>query len=218
MPESGPSDTYCLGVLASGGGTNFQAILDRCLSGGLPARIGVVISNNSGAGALERARKAAIPTAHLSSWTHPDPEQLDLAIAGTLQAHGVDLVILAGYMKKLGTHLLGAFPGRVTNIHPALLPAFGGTGMYGLNVHSAVIDSGARVTGVTVHLANEEYDRGPIIAQDVVRVHQDDSPETLAERVLKTEHRLYSEVVNWFAEGRVAVEEGRVKVLGPSEA
>jgi phosphoribosylglycinamide formyltransferase-1 len=128
------------------------------------------------------------------------------------QSHGADLVLLAGYMKKVGPRLLKAYPNRVLNIHPALLPSFGGEGMYGLRVHKAVLDSGAKVSGVTVHVVDEVYDHGPIVAQETVPVEQDDTPETLAARVLKVEHHIYSSVVKLFAEGRVCVEGGRVRI------
>lgn len=212
MTTSDQTAAYRLGVLASGGGTNLQAILDRCASGQLPARVAVVISNNSGSGALARARRAGVPTFHLSGYTHPAPGALDRAIADTLNAHGVDLVVLAGYMKKLGPVTLGAYPNRILNIHPALLPAFGGRGMYGLRVHEAVIESGAKVTGATVHLVDEEYDRGPVVAQRAVPVSPEDTPESLAERVLEVEHALYAEVIRLFAEGRVAVNGRRVEI------
>lgn len=213
MPASEKTGVFRLGALASGGGTNLQAIMDRCASGDLPARMAVVISNNSGSGALERARRAGVPTCHLSGRTHPGPQALDRAIAEVFQSYGVDLVVLGGYMKKLGPVTLQAYPNRILNIHPALLPAFGGKGMYGLRVHQAVIESGAWISGVTVHLADEEYDHGPIVAQEAVRVGPDDTPESLAARVLEVEHRLYWEVVRLFAEGRVAVEGRRVRIL-----
>lgn len=213
MPASEKTGVFRLGALASGGGTNLQAIMDRCASGDLPARMAVVISNNSGSGALEGARRAGVPTCHLSGRTHPNPQALDRAIAEVFQSYGVDLVVLGGYMKKLGPVTLQAYPNRILNIHPALLPAFGGKGMYGLRVHQAVIESGAWISGVTVHLADEEYDHGPIVAQEAVRVGPDDTPESLAARVLEVEHRLYWEVVRLFAEGRVAVEGRRVWIL-----
>ena len=218
MPALEKVDVYRLGALASGGGTNLQAIMDQCSSGELPACMAVVISNNSDSGALERARRSGVSACHLSGRTHPDPGALDKAIAGVFQSHGVDLVLLAGYMKKLGPVTLQSYPSRILNIHPALLPAFGGKGMYGTRVHRAVIESGARVSGVTVHLADEEYDRGPIVAQQAVQVDQDDTPESLAARVLEVEHRVYSDVVRLFAEGRVRVEAGRVRILENTES
>ncbi|MDP6038130.1 MAG: phosphoribosylglycinamide formyltransferase, partial [Candidatus Latescibacteria bacterium] len=151
-------------------------------------------------GALERARNANLPVAHLSSVTHPESDALDRAIENVLVQYGVNLVVLAGYMKKLGPRVLAAFSNRIINIHPALLPAFGGRGMYGERVHQAVIECRAQFSGATVHLVNEEYDQGPILLQEIVRVLPDDTPETLAARVLEVEHRLFPAAVGLFAE------------------
>lgn len=172
-----------------------QAIIDACASGELEAEIGVVISNNADSLALKRAREQRIPAVHLSTRTHPDPEQLDAAIARTLSEHGVDLVVLAGYMRKVGPITLGRFPGGILNIHPALLPKYGGEGMYGRRVHEAVLASGDAVTGVTIHLVDEEYDRGPVLARREVPVLPGDTVDTLAARVLEQEHRLYVETL-----------------------
>lgn len=204
---------YCLGVLASGGGTNLQAILDRCASGRLPARVGVVIGNNSRSGALARARRAGVPAIHLSGRTHPRPGSLDRAVAETLGSYGVDLVVLAGYMKKLGPVTLEMYKNRIVNIHPALLPAFGGKGMYGQHVHRAVVRSGAQVSGATVHLVDEEYDTGPIILQRRIRVAPEDTPDSLAGRVLAVEHELYAEAIRLFSEGRIRVDGRKVRIL-----
>ncbi len=192
-----------IGVLASHGGTNLQAIIDTCADGSLDAEIRVVISNNSRSLALERARRANIPTAHLSAVTHPDPAHLDAAIAHILSAHGVELVALAGYMKKLGPRTLSRYRNRILNVHPALLPKFGGRGMYGERVHAAVIAAAESVSGVSVHLVNEEYDRGPVIAQSEVPVMPNDTPETLAARVLQQEHRLYPHTIQRIASGEI---------------
>ena len=192
-----------IGVIASHGGTNLQAIIDACTDGSLDARIRVVISNNSRALALERARRANIPTAHLSAVTHPDPARLDAAIADTLASHGVELVALAGYMRKLGPQTLRRYRNRILNVHPALLPKYGGRGMYGERVHSAVLAAGERVSGVSVHLVDEEYDRGPVIAQAEVPVLSDDAPETLAARVLEQEHILYPRTIQRIASGEI---------------
>ena len=212
MSDPDGAGTFRLGILASHGGSNFQAIFDRCVSDEIPAEVGVVISNNSKCGAIERARSQGLPWAHLSSRTHPDPVDLDSAILKCLQAHQADLVVLAGYMKMLGARTLDAYANRIINIHPALLPAFGGLGMYGEHVHEAVIASGARVTGATVHLVDEHYDTGRIIAQEVVKVYEDDTPQSVARRVLAVEHSLYPAVVRLFAERRVTVDDGRVRV------
>ena len=209
----GRNDVYCLGVLASGGGTNLQAILDRSASGRLPARVGVVIGNNSQSGALTHARRAGVPVFHLSGWTHPKPGVLDRSIAETLRSHGVDLVVLAGYMKKLGPVTLKVYRDRILNIHPALLPAFGGKGMYGRRIHEAVVRSGAAISGATVHLVDEEYDTGPIILQRRVRVAPEDTPDSLARKVLAVEHELYAEAIGLFAEGKIRVDGREVRIL-----
>jgi phosphoribosylglycinamide formyltransferase-1 len=201
-----------LGILASGGGTNLQAIIDSIEIGRVTARIAVVISNNSKAWALVRARHHGIPAIHVSRPMFSSEEELDRAIFRTLQEHRVELVILAGYMKKIGLQTIRAYRNRILNTHPALLPAFGGHGMYGHHVHEAVLASGATVSGVTIHLVDEEYDHGPIVAQRTVPVLSGDTPETLAARVLEQEHLLYPQVIQWFAEGRVRVEGGQVKV------
>ena len=192
-----------IGVLASHGGTNLQALMDACADGSLDARISVVISNNSRSIALERARRSRIPVAHLSSVTHPDPSRLDKAIANTLTSYGVELVALAGYMRKLGPETLRRYRNRILNVHPALLPKFGGRGMYGERVHSAVLAAGEHVSGVSVHLVDEEYDRGPVIAQTEVPVMLDDTPDTLAARVLEQEHILYPRTIQRIASGQL---------------
>lgn len=177
-----------LGVLASHRGTNFQAIIDACRDGKLDAEPVIAISNNSDALALQRARAAGIPTVHLSSVTHPADDDRDAAMAQALREHNVDLLVLAGYMKKLGPETLSEFAGRIINIHPALLPRHGGKGMYGMNVHRAVLESGDRETGITVHWVEDQYDSGPIIAQRKIPVRPDDTPESLSGRVLAQEH------------------------------
>ena len=192
-----------LGFLASHGGSNMQAIFDAVREGRLDAELGVVISNNSKATALERARTAGVPWRHLSSVTHPDPDALDQAIRDALQQHGVNLVVMAGYMKKLGPKTLEIYHGKVLNIHPALLPKYGGVGMYGIHVHEAVLAAKDKVSGVTVHLADDMYDHGRILAQREVPVEEDDTPETLAARVLKTEHQLYAETIQKIATGEI---------------
>jgi len=193
--------TLQLGFLASHGGSNLQAILDACRTGRLDAVPRVVISNNSQAMALERARRAEVPAYHVSGRTHPGGE--DAEILRLLRLHGVDTVVLAGYMKKLGPAMLRAYRGRILNIHPALLPKFGGPGMYGGRVHAAVLAAGERVSGVTVHLVDERYDQGPVLAQRQVPVEEGDSPETLAARVLIQEHRLYAETLQRIAAGEI---------------
>jgi phosphoribosylglycinamide formyltransferase 1 len=182
-----------------------QAILDACAAGRLDAVPCAVISNNSGAPALARAQAAGIPRYHISAATHPGAAEDD-AILRTLRAHDVDTVILAGYMKKLGPATLAAYRGRVLNIHPALLPKHGGRGMYGRRVHEAVLRAGETVTGVTVHQVDDRYDHGRILAQREVPVLPGDSADTLAERVLAQEHRLYGETLQRIAAGEIGLE------------
>lgn len=194
-----------IGVLASHGGSNMQAIIDRIAEGRLGARIVLVISNNSASGALERARRAGLPWAHLSSKQHPEPAALDRAIAEALQAAGAELIVLAGYMKKLGPQTLRTFKGRILNIHPALLPRHGGPGMYGIHPHEAVLAAGDAESGPTVHLVTEDYDRGPILRQRRVPVLAGDTPETLQQRVLAEEHQIYAEVIEDIVAGRLSL-------------
>ncbi len=196
--------TLHLGFLASHGGSNMQAIIDACKAGRLDATPGVVISNNSDAMALQRAEHEGIPHYHISSQTHPGPLE-DEEILRVLKRHGVDTVILAGYMKMLGPATLRAYRGRILNIHPALLPKFGGKGMYGKRVHEAVLTAGEQVTGVTIHLVDEHYDTGPVIAQCQVPVLAGDTADSLAERVLKHEHILYAETLQEIADGRIVL-------------
>ena len=179
-----------IAVLASRAGSVLQAVIDACESGRLTAQISVVISNNSGAGALQRAQAAGIPTAHLSSRTHPDPDELDRAMTTLLHDERVNLVVLAGYMKRLGPLMLDEFSGHIINTHPSLLPKYGGQGFYGRRVHEAVIAAGDAESGATVHVVEGDYDSGPIIAQRRVAVRPDDTPATLEERVKACERAL----------------------------
>jgi phosphoribosylglycinamide formyltransferase-1 len=179
-----------LGILASHRGTNFQAILDACDDGRLKAKVVIVISNNSQSEALARAKRAGIVTEHISSLTHATESAQDWAIQQTLSAAAVDLVVTAGYMKKLGPETLSTFNQRIINVHPSLLPKYGGQGMYGHKVHEAVLENGDTETGLTVHLVDGEYDTGPILSQRSVKVNGDDTASTLASRVLAEEHDL----------------------------
>ena len=192
-----------LGFLASSRGSNMQAIIDACKAGLLPAQPVVIISNNSGSGALARARSEGIAGIHLGGSVYPDPEELDRKIADTLREYGVELVILAGYMKKIGKHVLAAYPGRILNIHPALLPKYGGQGMYGMRVHEAVIANGDSESGVTIHVVDGQYDRGPILAQKKVAVAATDTAESLSRKVLAAEHQLYVETLGRILAGDI---------------
>jgi len=195
-----------IAVFASGRGSNFQAILNAIQGGRLPASISLVVSNNSSAGALEIARAHGIPAVHRSLRQFPSQEAFDDELLALLDRHRVDLIALAGYMKQLSPRFVDAYRNRIVNVHPALLPAFGGPGMYGTHVHEAVIRSGAKVSGVTVHLVDEQYDHGMILAQETVRVDPNDTVETLSAKVLLLEHELYPRVLAAFAERRVRIE------------
>ncbi len=193
-----------IAVLASHTGTTLQAVLDACASHVLDARVVLVLSNNSGSAALARARSAGIPTAHLSSATHPNREDLDAAMVQALRAANAQWVLLAGYMRKLGPAVLGAYGGRILNTHPALLPKYGGAGFYGRRVHQAVLDAGERETGATVHLVEAEYDSGPILAQVRVPVRAGDDVSALENRVKAAERKLIIATLCELVEPRAA--------------
>jgi len=182
-----------------------QSIIEACRNGRLDAEPVVVISNNRDSGAMARARNEKIPAFYLSGNTHPDLEELDLEIADTLLSHEVDLVVLAGYMKKIGPVTLATFPSRIINVHPCLLPGYGGSGMYGMRVHEAVIASGDKESGVTIHIVDEIYDNGPILAQTKVPVKKEDTAEILAHRVLNAEHAFYVETIDKIIRGEIAL-------------
>jgi len=201
-----------LAVLASGGGTNLQAIIDAIEKGELSAEIKIVISNNSKAFALERARKHNIQALHLSHKQFATSEEFDDKLLADLKENQIDMILLAGYMKILSPTIIRTYRNRILNIHPALLPHFGGPGMYGIHVHEAVIKSGAKISGVTVHIVDEIYDHGAIVMQKAVEVKDDDTPKSLAERVLKLEHQTYKETVQLFAEDRIEIKDNRVYV------
>lgn len=193
-----------IAAMASHGGSILQAVLDACQTGALAAEVVLVISNNSNAGALQRARSAGIETLHLSSRTHPDPEALDSAITNALQQAGANWLLLSGYMKKLGPNTLNAYRNRILNTHPALLPKFGGQGFYGRKVHEAVLAAGESESGATVHLVDEAYDTGPILAQVRVPIRNNESAASLEERVKTAERKLLLETLALLAEPKQA--------------
>ncbi len=201
-----------LGVFASGRGSNFEAILKAIDEGQLHAGVKLLLSNNADAGALETAKKGGIPAVVLNRKMFDCRNAFIRQMISVLKFHGVDLIALAGYMKKIPAEVIREFPNKILNIHPALLPAFGGRGSYGYHVHEAVLEYGCKVSGVTVHFVDELYDHGPIIAQRTVPVEDDDTAKTLAARVLKIEHQIYPEVLQWFAEDRVHVKSSKVIV------
>jgi len=192
-----------LGVLASHEGTTLQSRIDAFARGRIPGRVSVVVSNNGDSGALAKARQAGVQTVHLSSRTHSDPATLDAAIRDVLVAAAVDVVFLAGYMKKLGPIVLGTFQGRILNTHPALLPRFGGPGMYGDRVFEAVLEAGEVESGVSIHLVDPEYDTGAIVRQCKVPVFRDDSVADLKARVRAREKELVVETLAAIAAGDI---------------
>ena len=205
--------TLNIAVLASGRGSNLKAILDAVRSGTIRrARVSLVISNNPDAGALQIARVNGIASLHLSRQQFESDEAFNTALLSALTRHGVNFIALAGYLKKIHSSIIQAYRNRIINVHPALLPAFGGPGMYGKFVHEAVIKSGAAISGATVHVVDEQYDHGAIILQKSVPVAPDDTPETLAARVSAIEHEIYPEAIRLFAEGKVKIEEQHVEI------
>lgn len=192
-------------VFASGGGSNFGALIDRVTTGELHAQLSVLVVNNSKVGAVGRAQENGIPVEHIAPSHFATEEAFAHRLRECFQKYRVEFIVLAGYMKKLPSVIVQEFTNRIINIHPALLPAFGGKGMYGSRVHEAVCSYGAKVTGITVHFVDEEYDHGPIIYQDVVRVADGDTPETVAAKVLVLEHKSYWRVLEALASGAITV-------------
>ncbi|HET7461846.1 MAG TPA: phosphoribosylglycinamide formyltransferase [Longimicrobium sp.] len=191
-------------VLASGGGTNLQALIDHFNPAPAPAaRVELVVASRAGVGALERAARAGVPSVVLDA-REIGADGLAARMMEELERHRIDIVVLAGYLQLVPTEVVERFEGRMLNIHPALLPGFGGRGMYGLRVHRAVLESGARVSGATVHLVSERYDEGRIVAQWPVPVLAGDTPEALAARVLAVEHRIFPLAVEALARGEGA--------------
>ncbi|MDX1674299.1 MAG: phosphoribosylglycinamide formyltransferase [Longimicrobiales bacterium] len=193
-----------LAVFASGSGTNLQALIDHFAANDA-ADLALVISDRAECGALERAEQAGIPTHHIPVQTRPIAA-VSADTIDALESARIDLVALAGYLRLIPPDVVRRFHYRILNIHPALLPGFGGKGMYGLRVHRAVLDAGCRITGPTVHLVDERYDEGRIVAQWPVPVLDEDTPETLSQRVLRVEHVLYPAAVEWLARVLAAAE------------
>lgn len=200
-----------IGVLLSGSGTNLQAIIDAVRDDGLPVDIVKVISSRPDAYGIERARAAGIPAVALNRDVYADPLAADARIVEELRAAGAEYVAMAGYMRKLTPVVLDAFPDRVLNLHPALLPSFKGA-----HAIQDAFDAGVKVTGITVHFANEDYDKGPIVAQRAVEVREDDTLDDLEARIHEVEHVLYPEVLRLVAEGRVTVGEDRKVHIAPA--
>lgn len=197
-----------IGVLISGSGTNLQAIIDRIADGSLNAEVALVVSSRPGVRGIERARAAGLPVLVMEKSEYAEPEAADAKIASALKEAGCEYVIMAGYMRMVRKPLLEAYPGRIVNLHPALLPSFKGA-----HAIQDAFDYGVKVTGVTVHFADDKYDCGPIIAQRALPVEEGWDVDTLEEHIHAIEHELYPEVVGWLAAGRVHLrDDGRVDV------
>ena len=201
-----------VGVLLSGSGTNFQAIIDAA-GEGLPVEVVQVVPSRPDAYGIKRAQAANIPVLVMNRDKYADPAAADAQIVDALKAAGAEYVVMAGYMRMVTPVMLDSFPNRVLNLHPALLPSFKGA-----HAIADAFAAGVKVTGVTVHFANEDYDKGPIVAQEPVRVAEDDTLDTLEERIHEVEHELYPRVLGWIAAGRVSVDgEGKVHVAPAKE-
>ncbi len=209
------TDPLRVGVLLSGSGTSLENLCERIDAGEVPARVVVVVASKQGAFGLERARQRGIPAVAVPRKEHPDVGDFNDRIHAVLAEHDVELVALLGFLSPFETR--GRYDGRCLNVHPALIPAFCGKGFYGHRVHEAVLESGVKVTGATVHFVDAEYDRGPIVVQEAVPVHDDDTAESLAERVQAAERRLVPEAVRLFAASRLRIEGRRVRILPGNE-
>lgn len=196
---------FRIGVFASGRGSNLQAIINAIEKGELNCEIVFVLSNNSDAGALEIARNKNIPALHLSEKKF-HKENFEESLIDLLNQYKPDLIVLAGYMKLVPERVIEIYKNRIINIHPALLPKYGGKGMYGMNVHRAVFEAGEKESGVTVHLVNEKYDEGKILYQEKVDISDCKSAEEVAEKILKVEHRIYPEVIQKIIEGKILLD------------
>ena len=201
-----------IGVLLSGSGTNLQAIIDEAAKG-LAVEVVKVVSSRPDAYGIERAKAAGIPVTVLNRSVYADPEAADARIVDELQAAGAQYVVMAGYMRKVTPVMLNAFPNRVLNLHPALLPSFKGA-----HAIADAFNAGVKVTGVTVHFANEDYDKGPIVAQEPVRVAENDTLDTLEAHIHEVEHELYPRVLGWIVAGRVSVDENGHVHVAPAAA
>ncbi len=202
-------------VLASGSGTNLKAILNAAKQRKISSKVVLVISNNSKSGALKTASKNKITSFHLSQKQFNSEEEFTSKLLSLFKKHKVDMILLAGYMKMLSPQIIRKFRNRIINIHPALLPAFGGKGMYGINVHEAVLKAGVKTTGATVHFVDEVYDNGAIVIQKEVPVKPGDDAEKLRKRVLRTEHRLYPQAIRLFEEKKVSLRNNKVFIRTP---
>jgi len=199
-----------IAVLLSGSGTSLENLLEKIDAGEVPGEVRVVIASKTKAFGLERARRRGIPAVPIPRKQHPDVGEFNDAIHAVLERYDIDLVLLLGFLSPFETR--GRFEGRTMNVHPALIPAFCGKGFYGHRVHQEVLEAGVKLTGATVHFVDAEYDHGPIILQEAVEVRDDDTPESLAERVQAVERRLVPEAVRLFAESKLTIEGRWVRI------
>jgi phosphoribosylglycinamide formyltransferase-1 len=195
-----------IAFFASHGGSNFQAIVEALRDKGIAAAPVLLISNNSDAYALERAKNLGVKPVHLSSAQYDTAEEFQSDLLSLLDKHEIDLVVLAGYMRMIPKVMIEKYKNRILNIHPALLPKYGGKGMYGMNVHRAVYEAGDTESGATVHLVNEKYDEGRILKQGKVAISKEDAPEDIARKVLEVEHRIYAETIEEIVEGTLELD------------
>ncbi len=207
--------TLKVAVLLSGSGTSLENLFEHIEREALPAEVAVVISSKTDAFGLERARRHGVPAIAVPRKQHPDVDDFNDALHAELAPYDVDLVALLGFLSPF--QLRGRYEGRVLNVHPALIPAFAGKGFYGARVHRAVLEAGVKLSGATVHFVDEQYDEGPIICQEAVPVLEDDTADTLAERVVAAERRLVPQAIRWIAEGRVTIEGRRTRIAPARE-
>ena len=203
-----------IAVFASGRGSNFNAILSKIKEGYIPASVGLCISNNPNAGVLNIAESNGIPAKVFLPKSYTDSQSYNDSILDELIKAEIDYIVLAGYLKMIGRQIVDRFNNKIINVHPALLPAFGGKGMYGHYVHEAVFNRGVKLSGATVHLVNNEYDAGPIVLQKSVSIEQAQNPEEIAEKVLKIEHEIFPKAVELLVGDRITVDKLRVQIKG----
>ena len=201
-----------IAIFASGGGSNFKAIYEKIKSGDIPAEISIVVSNNPNCGAINFAVKNTLPTFIINKAQYPNPDTRNRILKHNLLKADVNLLCLAGYMKMIPGNIVAHFENCILNIHPAILPDFGGKGFFGIKVHESVIQSNATESGATVHFVDDKYDHGPILAQEKITIKVDDTANSLAEKVLAIEHRIYPKVVKAFCENRIVWENEQPKI------
>lgn len=202
-----------IGVLVSGGGTNLEAIIDACRTNVIRGEVVVVISNRENAYALQRAGKHKIDALYIDRKDFVTNQDYAWRLVEEMEQRDVELICLAGFLLLIDPFFITKYKNRIMNIHPALLPAFGGKGMYGKHVHQAVLEYGCKVSGVTVHFINENYDQGAVILQETVKVLDNDTPETLASRILVEEHKIYPQAIKLFAEKRLDIKDRKVRII-----